>query len=254
MSSNNSNEFVWDDKLVNEFITEFWTLAGKSSVSFKIDDFKRSKTPKREEFEILAIKEIGGYNQHYKLTGYDVNYIDFEKEYIFAVRRLSDGVEFKVGDEVEWDLNQLPGNRGEERFKIESFNINDILKPDRMFINNKNICIEYLSHAPLPLKKVLFTTEDGVDIFNGEDNVFVVFTDFSFDYEMIAEEVSPSQIANGKIFFTKKAAETWILVNKPVISINDMKVISWFMPMGDAKDVYGYTFRNLEQLAKSKIK
>ena len=76
-------------------------------------------------------------------------------------------------------------------------------------------------------KKPLFTTEDGVDIYEG-DNVWFVNTKSKLDPLFVAIIYnwdlagSPNTSSDYKWFSTKKAAETYIKFNKPALSLNDI--------------------------------
>lgn len=65
-------------------------------------------------------------------------------------------------------------------------------------------------------KKVLFQTEDGVDIFEG-DRVYSVTPNFCIGYSG-SLKYKPIQLC----FSTKEAVEEYILMNKPCLSINDI--------------------------------
>lgn len=79
-------------------------------------------------------------------------------------------------------------------------------------------------------EELLFTTEDGVDIFEG-DIVYSIFKDYSSSKIYIIK--TPNFGGEGELthndffnFSTKKAAENYILVNKPILSFNDVWNIS----------------------------
>ena len=77
------------------------------------------------------------------------------------------------------------------------------------------------------VKKPLFTTEDGVDIFKGDEYLFIVLNENLSSNWIIQSSVcdwdNPKKPPLGKLQFSKKEkAEEYILMNKPCLSINDI--------------------------------
>ena len=92
-------------------------------------------------------------------------------------------------------------------------------------------------------KKPLFTTEYGVDVFEG-DKVFLVFTTSYKPTEIVArKELLPIQ-SYQKLFSIKEAAEEYVLMNKPCLSINDIKKLNMHVPQ---------YYKILRQTVKKKI-
>lgn len=128
-------------------------------------------------------------------------------EEIYSVFRKSDGEVFTIGDKVSPSLFE----------KKTSFII------DELKIIGNTICIrgdknqsslEYIHH----IKTKLFTTEDGVDIF--EDNKCYFVNRFFDITETIGNIYYDKQ--NLKYFSTKEKAEEYIIMNKPCLSLNDI--------------------------------
>jgi len=74
---------------------------------------------------------------------------------------------------------------------------------------------------PIPL----FTTEDGVKVFENYRNVLsTVFSDFSFNYDCSLHQIKSDTefYPEVKIFSTKEAAEEYIERYKPVLSFSDI--------------------------------
>lgn len=255
--SKERNEF-WTDERVMEFVhytlKEAPTLSGRYS---DIERFKKSKQPKAE-WEIVSY-----VFESVILPREMVDRFGDGKDYaIHSVRRLSDSVVFSVGDEVGWDLDQIPGRRGEPKFKIESFNINTIIEPHRMFVNNRNICIDYLSHVQKPVKP-LFVTEDGVEYREGMMKDYSEKNDWghlptvnikTFEAESCDEN---SPVAHGeypdiKIFFSKEKRDEYILLHKPILSIDDFMRYLYNPPIPENSHSMSHLER-LKQLAKEKI-
>jgi len=93
-------------------------------------------------------------------------------------------------------------------------------------------------------KQPLFTTEDGVEIF--ESNTYWSVTD---DFKLLVTH--SARILDYKIraFSTKEKAEEWILYNKSVLSLNDL-LSTW----GNADNPkHTPLFRRFESIAKSKL-
>lgn len=137
---------------------------------------------------------------------------------IHSIKRTSDNVIFTVGDKI---------NR--ESYKnidiIRGFNLLEDLclasisdKVDKGYMSSKGINIVAIEHV----KNVLFTTEDGVDIIK-PTYCFVVSDNYTISKSNINEFVVKSWYKNRKVFSTQEAAENWIILNKPCLSINDIK-------------------------------
>lgn len=72
--------------------------------------------------------------------------------------------------------------------------------------------------------KKLFTTEDGIDIFEDDNYQSVLINGFIFKGEFTAKYPNNGNFTSSacKTFSTKEAAEEYILMNKPCLSINDV--------------------------------
>lgn len=96
-------------------------------------------------------------------------------------------------------------------------------------------------------RKPLFTTEDGVEVFEGEP-YFYVFPDEMTVQPATAEVRKDWLHPRLKLFSTREAAEEYIFSNKPVLcyreakEIGDKPGISWFQYL-----------EKLEQIIKNKI-
>lgn len=145
---------------------------------------------------------------------------DVEKGYyiIHSVKRLSDGEVFTVGDEI------ITG-ASDSYASIYGFKI-----------VNKKLCINHTHsflvnqmcpgtpsdcHLYLISKKIkpLFTTEDGVDIFEGDIHYGFTFDTFCIFKSKTSKDTS---LQSYRKFSTKKAAEEYVLMNKPCLSLNDV--------------------------------
>lgn len=138
---------------------------------------------------------------------------------IHSVKRLSDGIIFTVEDRIDISERLYKNNiiRG---FNIGSdgkvlVSINDGV--DRSYKESKGCCIFIIEHS----KKLFLTTEDGVDIFEGDE--------FWFDRgEGVPKYFNPKVQSYQKLykkyktFSTQEKAEEYILMNNPCLSINDI--------------------------------
>lgn len=132
---------------------------------------------------------------------------------IHSVKRLSDGEIFTIGDKV---VNSKAINKGNG---VEIFDI---------ILNIDNILLFGLKQTEIrqpityleKVKQPLFKTEDGVNIYLGDTFWFVKdLTSWTIE-SVIAKNTF---IAGAwKRFSTKEAAEEYILMNKPCLSINEM--------------------------------
>ena len=148
---------------------------------------------------------------------------------IHSVKRLSDGEIFTIGDIVKCE---------DCKGKITSLEIydNDIYlngidnkMPFGYTLCNTLDCFE----IPQKVKQPLFTTEDGVDIFEGDNIYWVNINTFEKvncnKYNDDLGEISIKSLLSKKYeckaiaFSTKEKAEEYILLNKPCLSVNDIK-------------------------------
>lgn len=153
---------------------------------------------------------------------------------IHSVKRLSDSEVFTVGDNT---------NAG-------------IIKS--IFVSGSTLEFEVngscFLNGLVKFKKPLLITEDGVDIFEG-DEFYMYTTPFNDKNKTNVYK----QVANyhynkctQKTFSTKEAAEEYVLMNKPCLSINDIESISTNNenPFG----LIGLLKENLIELVKLKSK
>jgi hypothetical protein len=134
--------------------------------------------------------------------------------YIYSIKRLSDSEIFTVGDEIEFNIHYTPKKAiGTISEFIIYGNKIGFVDSDRKY----NSLLDIIGNK---IKKPLFTTEDGVDIFE-EDKAYMVCPYWRVD----EYEISKNTATDRKWFSTKEAAEEYILMNKPCLSINDIKSI-----------------------------
>jgi hypothetical protein len=129
---------------------------------------------------------------------------------IHSVKRLSDGEVFTIGDEV------LCGGN-----KITEIYITKI-KSDSQGIWIKHKHGDMHLNFPSKLKTPLFTTEDGVAIFEGDD-FFVIET--QFDKYRLHKTIGghfTKERSTRLRFHSKEKAEEYVLLNKPCLSLTEI--------------------------------
>jgi hypothetical protein len=156
---------------------------------------------------------------------------------IYSIKRLSDDEVFTVGNKVY---------NGYCITEILNFNtLNSELK---ILTVSGTTILSNIQH----IKKPLFTTEDGVDI-NNLDSVYYIRNRWleHKDYFIYNTTATKSSASTGHLYFsTKPRAYNYILMNKPCLSINDIKLSL------DKSKKYQYhntTLNNLINLLKTKL-
>jgi hypothetical protein len=152
---------------------------------------------------------------------------------IDTVKRLSDGKVFSIGDEV-CNVNYV-----RHRGKINKIEIQyGVLVVQ---INNENWLP--LTHLLKVFKEPLFTTEDGKNIYEGDDYWFVS------GKEIIYNSSANSYLNkdhDGKRFSSLSSAEEYVLKNTACLSFDDVcKIFDRKLPMKE--------FCELNRLVKEKI-
>ncbi len=200
-----------------------------------------------KDYEVLIMKGSGSafttYENH-KKTYSDTHVHYFLKSGVWSihsVKRLSDGEIFTIGDKTNFGLIS----------KIV------IINNSLSFYFEEKCCGYGLK---IIIKwKPLFTTEDGVDIFEG-DKVWWVAVNEEYDtpsgdktwsFNEFVWKGKPTASSNYKWFSTKEKAEEYIIMNKPCLSFND--VINYiheeFVGKLKTRDAYPH----LEKIVKSKL-
>lgn len=183
-----------------------------------------------KEYEILQIQST----VNDKIRSYDG---ELEKDYrIYSVRRLSDNEIFTIGDNIEIDFSH-----GVQIIPIDSIRIS-------IYNDNIGLCgsLKNKSFSNYPLKyakkskQKLFTTEDGIDIYEN-DKYYSISSDYNLIIIALIANGHDDNDYRGKRFSTKEAAEKYIIENKPCLSINDIK------------NNYNGLHGNLEKLVKSRL-
>ena len=145
---------------------------------------------------------------------------------IYSVKRLSDGEIFTIGDIIDTKVD--------DKYKQEILEINlrinyNLLKDKLIFKTKAGYVVINIA---VKNKQPLFTTEDGVDIFEGDNIYWVNINTFEKincnKYNDDLGEISIKSLLSKKYeckaiaFSTKEKAEEYILMNKSVLSLNDI--------------------------------
>jgi len=193
----------------------------------EIKDTKYWEQAIEDDYEILSI--LGGVTQSFyildKETGLYVNKAEYAKFTIsellrqdctiHLVKRLSDGEIFTVGDKVQL----IPGDWKDQNTILSKIEIKDNVVVFE--ITQEKYKSKYSQGIQdwRKTKKPLFTTEDGVEVFEGDSFYFVTK---SF---LIERTTTIKLKQSDKTFSTREAANEYILDNKPDLSINDIRKV-----------------------------
>ena len=121
-----------------------------------------------------------------------------------------DNVDIYEGDDLFW-LHKKSNTIGKYVWNNFKSSLND----DKwLFFSTKQAAQDYINS-----KKVLFTTEDGVDIKKGDKSYYLSKTNHS----ITEGTFYGGGEHNGWYFSTKELAETYILHRKPCLSMQDLK-------------------------------
>lgn len=146
---------------------------------------------------------------------------EFPDAEIYSVKRLSDGEIFTIGDTLVGTMSWKDGEIKIKRFVLDTINntINIEHCTGRTYYAFKKggECVKVY-------KKPLFTTEDGVNIFEGGEYWFVIPRSFRVN-RMINATKSSLSGGSVKRFSTKQLAEEYIDMNKPQFSFNQIKSV-----------------------------
>lgn len=136
---------------------------------------------------------------------------------IHSVKRLSDGEILTIGDKVGTPGNEYPI----AEFKIHSGE-NTILVSSYYEKNRSGSYNTRLADV-IKLKHPLFTTSDGVDVFEGDIFWSVTPTFNKIERQVTNNKWSRDFIKTDTHFAKKENAEKYIKYNEPKYSLNDIK-------------------------------
>lgn len=156
---------------------------------------------------------------------------------IHSVKRLSDGEVFTVGDKLQYSTFV---------HTIESFKIIDNIL---YYTTNSGKDMWSNFKTWTKSKQPLFITEDLVEIYIGDTIYGACLTGIQPDEQIRKLTIRPLHIGglptNRKWFSTKEAAEEYILMNKPFLSVTDLERVC---------NPGTYSLTRLLEIAKEKLK
>ena len=157
---------------------------------------------------------------------------------IHSVKRLSDSEVFTIKDHVR------PKKCNPNAFTITGFTLDCNNEHMLVLGGNGGIRIDKLNLSETPM----FKTEDGVDIFEGDSFYPVNFHNLrGEEYKALKNSVNWD---TSKRFSTKEAAENYINLNKPYLSIND--ITDYYIKWSTKLTKYSFE-EGLLKLVKSKL-
>jgi hypothetical protein len=161
---------------------------------------------------------------------------------INSVKRLSDNVIFTVKDKIKYKL-------ADREAKII---VGITLRNDSIWLETDSVKPTYgmdLEYAE-KVKEPILTTEDNVDIFEGDDYYYLVKKDLCYHYVSSADKKFDSKKEGLLDFKYKENAEEYRLMNKPLLSLNDILSV-W----GSGAEAFKESplFKNFKDLAKTKL-
>lgn len=201
------SKFVYDREVENH--PEFWEEVTPEKDWEILSVISTIHNDVRGEGCILTIGDPDSYTHKYNLkedSSWD----------IYSVKRLSDGVVFSLGDKVVHKGNVTHPNGEITKLHIVG---NSMFVTTNKRVNGFDTDINLI----VKQRKSIFTTEDGVDIYKG-DEYTAVNKDLTMTVGWVAcTKESFGQHGFGKKFFsTREAAEQYILFNKKQLSLNDV--------------------------------
>lgn len=228
--------------VINDEITTFGVSFAKNNLN-SIENHSEFWQPVVEkDYEILYIIIPEGLGVVCNGT---YNKIPAEKYKIHSVKRLSDDEIFTIGDRIN-----------NENY---SHSLDEIILYNNEILLQHNFATWKTSHNLKDVQKykqLLFTTEDGVDIFEDDSIYWVNINTFEKvncnKYNDDLGEISIKSLLSKKYeckavgFSTKEKAEEYILMNKPCLSLNDILSLEILESNSDIE--------LLENLIKLKIK
>jgi len=212
---------VFNEEKINNRIDELVAMEKGFNIARESDyetfmDWHRAQ--RKKEYEIISFKHKGlsytkWHDEFYHRTdgkyyNTSLNHVPQNAE-ILSVKRIYDGEVFSVGEKV-----YLKASDGKGVFYIRKFTIKD----GQCFASS-GINIMQLEKV----KEVLFTTEDGVGIHEG-DTYYTLEPDNNwYLYYSGAAGDGSGKRTIAKYFSTKEAAEDWLNWNKPKYSKKEME-------------------------------
>jgi hypothetical protein len=211
--------------------SEFWAELTYEILSFKHTTYGdiSSKRSNGLFLNSSCKGEEGEYTEDsHGLSSWEIN----------SVKRLSDNEVFTVKDKIKYKL-------ADREAKII---VGITLRNDSIWLETDLVRPTYgmdLEYAE-KVKEPILTTEDNEELFGGE-NIYGVTDDFKLCYTSIATK---ENVQRCRVFAKRENAEEYILMNKPLLSLNDILSV-W----GDSAELFKESplFKNFKDLAKTKL-
>lgn len=179
-----------------------------------------------KEYQILKIKtnstricDCIDYGNEYVTA-----LLNSEHTSIYSIKRLSDNEVFSLGDELVDTFNRNHGKFTLKEIEFEKAPA-DKGTGKLSFVHTHPILGKYIPLERLEKSKpVLFVTEDGVNAYKDDNLHWVIREKYAYELRIHEAHVEGS-LKNSdvyKVFFSKEKAEEYIILNKPLLSINDL--------------------------------
>lgn len=245
--------------LLDDYSIPGWAIEN----SFEWEEVKTDIEVKNYNYEILSFyaQSIGGVvNEEYVwlpyshgngwsrlghiTKPYSTEEILSNKHYaIHSVKCLINNDTYSIGDFVETPSGQT--------FRITKFYLD--CNKEKMLCNGTGTGAGHIGIHKLKKITKLITTEDGVDIFPGDDVVPVNADTMKIHAKTPLNNGLSIDYGNYKIFSTTEAAEEFIHVNTPCLSIADVQSVYVSAKKGYKKNgVQEEYFNKLLNIVKSK--
>lgn len=229
MSQQENKSLQWDDIKVCEFygFAQAKNMEGVYHVGEILDSFKEIRYPEKAPIpeEKPSVKPP----------------IGIMPEWLWKEQRLKEVME--AIERYQNRLLDIPSELKEEEAALTSW----LTKRE--------------AKKPLEEKPVLFTTEDGKKLFEGDEYWIVLEPEYNYEIvKCTCGNVGISLDRPGvRHFSTEEAANSWILWNKPCLSMTEVISASVLIPVSMNRDYpkdisYFFTIPELTKLAKAKIK
>lgn len=228
------NNFVWTDENVKEYLRSITSVEGNDYWQQEINKFKASKqqsVSNGKDWKIVSLADT--WNNGYTVYPFTSIPKDGDRFKIHSVKRLSDNEVFT--------MNQIT-NKGQ----ITGIHIG---RENELYFTCKkdhNTDYEVTINQLQKAKPIIFTTHDNVSMYEGQNYWRVL----DFNKWLIT---NPSYVrgSNELYFSTEEAANEYILLNKPCLSVNDVN--AYYNHLFNVKHDNMF-MEGLKNCAQSKIK
>lgn len=179
-------------------------------------DYWEKFDPKNYEILSFMNSDNRGIYEKDRLGNYEyaamARSLDFCIKYyvIHSVRRLSDDKVFTIGDSVKLERDS----------RIYKINVLKLTYLNCIYVYGKSCSssfVRYLDKILVYDKRFVLTTEDNVDIFEGDSCYFT-----SVNSNVVFLTPSPEGIKGGVYFADREQALTYLLFKKKCLSLNDV--------------------------------